>query len=119
MLLATDSISGDKAINWEVGKPHPFVSTMKVIAMYVNGALVEIYSVSMESREGMRDLVPLHRTRIIREAMPIEIWAEELAAAEAGPDDDPPDPDDDEPDDEPEPGTAETVPPPVNGQSSP
>lgn len=95
-----------KEITWTVGQTHPLVPNMKVIRMFVDRGGVEIYSVDTDGKNGMRNLIPMHWIRFIEEAMPPDVFVEELDASEAGPEDD-----DDDPEDEPEPDeTPELVP---------
>lgn len=121
VLMSTDGVAKEDApINWGAGDPHPFKSNLKVVAMYLNAGVIEIYS-SDGVREGMREIVPLSRVRVIREEMPLEVFVEELRHAELGyPDDDDDDVDDD-PDDADPVSTAETPPAPApnNGQVAP
>lgn len=93
----------EEAITWVVGQGHPLVPDMKVIRMFVDRGGVEVYSVSADGRNGTRNLVPMPMVRFIEEAMPLEVFVDELAAAESDVDDE---------DDEPEPEPA----PPPNGQ---
>lgn len=113
VLLATDSADGGSPKTWGVGDPHPYraTPTMKVVAMYIHGDVIEIYS--FDGKDGIREIVPLQRVRLVREEMPVDIFREELAHAEAGyPDDD----DDDL--DEPEPSAEQPpAPVPANGQN--
>lgn len=114
MVMFTDNLvpdnNGSAAILWNVSKPHPFVPDMKVMRMFVDRGGVEVYSVSDDGKIGMRDLVPMDRVRLIQEAMPLDVFIDELALAESG------DEDDLEPEPEPEP---EPAPAPVNGQATP
>jgi len=85
--------------------------------MFVNSGGVEIYSRDGTSGKGIRNLVPMSQVLLVEEVMPMDIFAEEIASAEAGEDDE----DDDEPETEEDDGggddTSETsVPTPVNGQ---
>ena len=118
VLMATDAANGDSPVSWGVGDPHPYHKTMKVVAMYIRGDMVEIYS--FDGANGLRESVPKMRTRLIREEMPPEVFRDELAHAEAGyPDDDIEDDDPDEPD----PVSGEIEQPqvvtPPNGQAQP
>jgi hypothetical protein len=111
VLMATDGVGKDTTpINWGVGDAHPFMPKMRIVAMYLHDNVIEIYSFD-GAKGGIRELVPLHRARLIREEMPIDIYGEELRHAELGfPDDDV---DDDDEFDDPSPANAETVPPPA------
>jgi len=116
MITSNDSKEG--VLIWMVGKQHPFVPEANVVRMFIDRGGVDIYSVSQDAKSAMRDFVPMHHIRLIQEAMPIDVFAEELAEAEAGEDDD----GDDDPLNEdnfyelPDPN-AEPTPPP-NGQPS-
>lgn len=76
--------SADKQepVTWIVGQPHPLVPDMKVMRMFIDGGGVEVYSVSNDGKAGMRNLVPIGSVRLTEEAMPLDVFAEELAAAE-------------------------------------
>lgn len=81
----------DEPVTWVVSQPHPLVPDMKVVRMFEEGARVVIYSVSADGQTGMRNFIPMARTRLVEEAMPLEIFIDELAVSESGEDDDPPD----------------------------
>lgn len=102
---------------WVLSKPHPLVSSAVVVRMFVNSGGVEIYSRDGTSGKGIRNLVPMSQVLLVEEVMPMDIFAEEIASAEAGEDDE----DDDDPETEEDDGggddTSETsAPTPVNGQ---
>jgi hypothetical protein len=72
---------------------------MKVIRMFLTDDGVEVYSVADDNRAVMRNLVPSKTIRLTEETMPIDVFADELEAAEednfpGGDDPDDPDPDD-------------------------
>lgn len=69
-------------MTWIVGQSHPLVPDMRVMRMFVDRGGVEIYSVSSDGRSGTRNLIPMRNVRIIEEAMPLDVFIEELAAAE-------------------------------------
>lgn len=116
VLMSTDGVdSNGTPINWGVGDPHPFKPKLRVAAMYINGSIVEIYS-SDGATVGMREIVPLHRARLVREEMPLEVWVEELRHAELGYPGDDDEIEDDSEEEEPEETAA---PEPPNGQSAP
>lgn len=107
-------------IVWVLSKPHPLVSSAAIVRMFVNSGGVEIYSRDGTSGKGIRNLVPMSQVLLVEEVMPMDIFAEEIASAEAGEDDD--DDDDDEPevdDDENNGGgdTETSAPAPVNTSS--
>ena len=79
---------------WVVGGPHPLVPDLKVIRMFNDHGGVEIYSVTADGKAGTRNFVPMHWVRLTEEAMPIDVFVEELAAAEndGGDDDEPEEP---------------------------
>jgi hypothetical protein len=90
MLVVTDKIvpiGGEELLTWSVGGQHPFIPEMRIVAVFKNGDDVEIYS-SVGTEKGIRDTVPGRFIRFTREAMPFDVWAEELAYAELGGDDD-------------------------------
>ena len=84
-------------IAWMIGTAHPFVPTMRIVRMFVVSDGVAIYSAADGAAEGMRNLIPMHWVRFVEEAMPIDIFVDELALAEEGepekPEESPNDPD--------------------------
>jgi hypothetical protein len=96
-------------ITWMVSQPHPLVPDMRVVRMFVDRGGVEVYSVLSDGSKGMRNLIPMNWVRLIEEVMPLDVFVEELAAAES-------DEDDDDPND---PALDPEVPPPapVNGHA--
>jgi len=84
-------------ITWIVSQAHPLVSGMKIVRMFIGEGGVEVYS--HDGKIGMRNLVPMISVRLTQEAMPLDIFEEELIAAESDEDDDD---DPDEPEFEPE-----------------
>lgn len=105
-----EPVGKEEPITWILGKPHPFMPGMEVMRMFVDRGGVEIYSVSSDRHSGTRNMIPMTQVRIIEEAMPLDVFIEELAAAE-GDDDEPDDPDEPVDPETPEPAPA----PPVNG----
>jgi len=93
-------------VTWLVSKPHPFIPDMKVMRMFIDRGGVEVYSVSGDGKSGIRNLVPMGSIRLIEEVMPLDVFVEELTAAE----NDDPDPDDPDPGD---PGDPEPAPAPL------
>jgi hypothetical protein len=80
---------------WIIGQQHPLMPDMKVMRMFIVDAGVEVYAVSTDGKAGTRNLIPMSTIRLTEEAMPLDIFEEELAAAEGeGPE---------EPEDAPEP----------------
>ena len=102
----------EEPVHWVISKNHPFVPNFRVMRMFLDRGGVEVYSVFEADKIGMRDVIPMHNVRLVQESMPIDIFVEELAAAEEE--------DGDEPDLEPEPEPEPTPgPAPVaNGQAS-
>lgn len=99
VVLLTDDFIGEtkEPLRWMVAKDHPFVPGMTVVRMYVATGGVEIYSSSGDGRSCMRDTVPNGRVRLIQEAMSVQVFIEEIEAAESENDDDEDDPDDNSP----------------------
>lgn len=92
-------------VTWVVSQPHPLIPDMKVIRMFVDRGGVEVYSISSDGRNGMRNLIPMSWVRLTEEAMPLDVFADELEAAET---------EDPNPDPDPEPPAPEATP--SNGQ---
>ena len=115
---------------WSVGGSHPLEPEggLRIVRMFIVPGGVEVYSVSGDTAAGVRNFMPMALVRITEEAMPIDVFVEELRDAEAGDDDeDENEDDDDEPLDEPDnqrpaPGLAPPLPPSPpaspNGQTS-
>lgn len=73
----------EEAMTWAIGAAHPLVpETYKVIRMFADRGGVEIYSVSSDGKNGMRNLIPTDKVRFIEEAMPLDVFGDELYAAE-------------------------------------
>lgn len=86
----------EEGVTWKLGEAHPLMTDMKVIRMFADQDYVEIYSVPTDKGvHYTRNRIPLSSIRLTEEAMPLEIFVEELAAAEDG--DDVDDDDGDEP----------------------
>jgi hypothetical protein len=84
----TGRVGKEEPIHWVVSKPHPFVANFNVLRMFMDRGSVEVYSVSADNARGMRDVVPMHCVRLVQEAMPMDIFVEELEAAENDDDED-------------------------------
>lgn len=95
-------------VTWTVSHEHPLVPDMKVVRMFATRDRVEVYSVSSNGRAGMRNIIPMSWVRLVEEAMPLDVFVDELSDAESGDDDD-----DDEPD--PDIGEPEAVAPQPDG----
>jgi hypothetical protein len=96
MLTVTENIEPkDPLVTWKVGTAHPFVPNMKIVSIFINGGFVEIYSAT-GSQAGMRDLIPISFLRLSREAMPFDVFVEELLDAELRSDEDEEDEEEDE-----------------------
>jgi hypothetical protein len=115
-LVPEDGAKKGTTVQWTVSKPHPFVPKMNVMRMFINNGAVEIYSTSADGAVGTRDTIPMIRVRLAQEAMPLDVFVQELAAAESGFDAD----DDDDGDEELPLIGGETMPspPPPNGQTA-
>ncbi len=100
MLMITDCLVPkaegvkEEPMSWAVTGAHPFIGGAQVVAMFVDGAGIDVYSVRRDETGGvecMRDHIPLSRVRVFREAMPLDTFENEMKLAE--------DDDDDEDDD--------------------
>lgn len=82
--VVSEPIFNDREENliWALGGPHPLgPDTYKVIRMFADRGGVEIYL--SDGKNGVRNIIPRDKVRFIEEAMPLDIFAEELYAAEA------------------------------------
>lgn len=95
-------------ITWVVSQPHPLIPDMKVIRMFLDSDGVEVYSMSSDGRTGMRNTIPTPLVKLTEEAMPLDVFIDELEDAEH---------DGDDPDPDPEPTGPEATP--SNGQVAP
>lgn len=98
----------EEPIAWVISKAHPFVPKFTVMRMFLDGGVVEVYSIADDHKVGMRDVIPIHTVRLVQESMPLDVFVEELIDAE----DDGDDPDPGDPGGDPDPAPA----PVVNGQ---
>jgi hypothetical protein len=82
--VVSDAIfGGEEAIIWAINAPHPLVpESYKVIRMFIDLGSVEIYSMSIDGKSGMRNNIPTSKIRFTEEAMPLAVFGEELYAAE-------------------------------------
>ena len=97
MLMITDCLVPkaegvkEEPMSWVVGGAHPFIEAAQVVAMFMNGDGIDVYSVRRDATggvEGMRDHIPLFRVRVFREAMPFDVFNHELTQAELAKDED-------------------------------
>ena len=79
-LFPPEAGAKDEPLTWVVSLAHPLVPDMKVIRMFVEDVGIAVYSV--DGKIGMRNLIPMERTRLVEEAMPLEVFADELYRAE-------------------------------------
>jgi hypothetical protein len=75
-------------VTWVVSFPHPLVPEMRVVRMFVDRGGVEVYSISADGRNGMRNLIPMSMIRLVEEAMPINVFVDELETSEESASDD-------------------------------
>lgn len=89
------------ALMWKVGEDHPMASGWKIVRMFLDGAGVEVYALPPSNGSGhfTRNFIPIASVRFTEEIMSVEVFVEELTAAEEEDADD-----DDDPDDSPEVG---------------
>jgi hypothetical protein len=82
--VVSDAIFGGEgeAIIWAINAPHPLTESYKIIRMFVDLGGVEIYSMSIDGKNGMRNIIPTSKIRFTEEAMPLNVFGEELYAAE-------------------------------------
>lgn len=101
----------DTSTVWVVSKNHPLIPDMQIVRMFNVDGGVEIYSTSNDNKAGMRNFVPTSRVRFTEEVMTLDVFVDELAAAEG-------EDDEDDEDDEEESASisAPASPPPSNGQ---
>ncbi|KKM80154.1 hypothetical protein LCGC14_1342810 [marine sediment metagenome] len=97
MLMITDCLVPkaegvkEEPMSWAVSVAHPFIEAAQVVAMFMNGDGIDVYSVRRDDTggvEGMRDHIPLFRVRVFREAMPFDVFNNELTRAELAEDED-------------------------------
>jgi hypothetical protein len=80
--LFPDSKGKEDPVAWVVSQSHPLVPQVNVVRMFLDRGGVEVYSVSHDGKAGMRNLIPISHVRLVEEAMPIDVFVEELNAAE-------------------------------------
>lgn len=74
----------EEPLTWLVGQKHPLDENITIVRMFRTPEGVEVYSFGYDN--GIRSFLPVHQVRFIEEAMPIDMFIEELAAAERGDD---------------------------------
>jgi len=74
----------EEPVQWVVGEGHPLVPNTRVMRMFVEDGVVEVYSVSTDTKgtAGMRNLVPMDHVILVEEAMPFDVFVELLTEAE-------------------------------------
>lgn len=100
-------------VTWVITRSHPLEPTLRVVRMFIDRGGVDVYSVAEGGVQGIRNLIPMSQIRLIEEAMPLNIFVDELAIAEEGGGDDD---DDDDADDGVE---GDTAPAPASGGVAP
>jgi len=105
----------EEPVVWAVSQPHPLVPQMDVVRMFVIDEGIEVYSVSKDGKVGMRNLIPNGTYRLTEEAMPLDVFIQELSTSEASPSDGLPD---DEEEEE-EQVVVTSAPAAANGQANP
>ena len=103
-IISNPLLKDQSEIVWAIGEDHPLAAGMKIVRMFVEQGSVEIYFVSADGKAAARNRIPLSSVRLIEEAMPLNVFIEELAAAEDDGEDDPED-DPNEPTEAPSPPT--------------
>jgi hypothetical protein len=81
----------EQSLIWALAQTHPLAENFKIVRMFIVSEPdgVEIYSVSSDAKTGMRDRIPWERIMIVGEVMPtLDVFVDELAAAEGEEDDD-------------------------------
>lgn len=127
MLVVTENVApidpgqsdNRKTMTWAIGSAHPIIQTVNIVAMYVEDAVIAIYSVGTDEkgkRRGMRDLIPFHRAKFVSEGMPLDVFAHELAASEAGDEEEDEDDEEEEEDENEFPPVSGPIVEPSNGQ---
>ena len=91
MLMVTDCLVPkaegvkEEPMSWVVTGAHPFIEAAQVVAIFVDGAGIDVYSVRRDETgdvECMRDHIPLSRVRVFRESMPFDTFENEMKLAE-------------------------------------
>jgi len=70
----------DEPVMWVVGHTHPFISGHKVLRMFLDRDAEEIrvYCLAPDFSMGIRSIIPMRAVRYVEEAMPADIFADEL-----------------------------------------
>lgn len=74
-------------LTWVLNQAHPIIKSMRIVRMFDGDAGVEVYSVDGDGTP-MRNRIPSMMIKLVEEAMPIEVFIEEIARAESDDDDD-------------------------------
>jgi|WetSurMetagenome_2_1015567.scaffolds.fasta_scaffold322941_2 hypothetical protein len=73
--------SSPEPMTWVVSQTHPLVPGMRVVRMFVVDGGVEVYS--SDSRNYLRNIIPMGSIKLVEEAMPVEMFEDEITRAEA------------------------------------
>lgn len=82
--VISDSIlsEGGEPILWEIHAPYPLLpETYVVVRMFMDLGCVEIYSASIDGKNGIRNCIPTNKIRFTEESMGLSVFKEELDAA--------------------------------------
>lgn len=93
--MMTEPIGSSNPVIWVISHEHPLNSGWRIRRMLIDSTCVEVYAVSPDGKHGTRDILPMSRVLLIEEAMSIDVFIDELEAAESDDDDDDPEPPED------------------------
>jgi len=71
-----------RPLNWIVGVAHPIIPDMLIIRMFRVDDGIEVYSVKKDNTGGMRHVIPERSVLLVEEAMPLDVFANELQMSE-------------------------------------
>lgn len=81
--VPSPSLAREEPTTWVLGHPHPLVPEMKIVRMFlVYDVGVEVYAVNEKAGNGTRTVLPMPGVRFVEEAMPLDLFVDELTMAE-------------------------------------
>jgi len=69
-------------VYWALSKPHPFVSTLKIVRMHRLGEVVYIFSLTNDMQVCIIDELPFRSVRLVERSMGAEVFVGELEEAD-------------------------------------
>ena len=81
--VVTDALMGGNGIwEWAIARAHPSEKELKVMRIFLTEEGIDVYAITTDGKGCARYSIPDRFVRMIEEAMPLDMWADEMANAE-------------------------------------